>query len=1194
MNIANITKNNLREFHLNWDLQRHIIWSKINTSRTDLIRLQAGHVNGQMWYVGTNCSESLFDALQNVFEQIDTLNRLIERHQFDLSLVTSVAELENSIMQRKIGSLIAVNGGHTISTKLALLRSLYSLGVRCMSLASEQNCCSWVDSSSVDMADIGSSELRHDLSLWGRLVVWEMNRLGMIVDLSYASYGAELDVLRYSRAPVIFSNAGAYTINRHHLNVREDVLIPLATQGGLIMVSFDPKILGGYTIDNVLEHLNYLREVIGPDHIGIGSGFDGFDSAIDGLEDVSKFSNLFNALEAGRYTDGETFQPWSKGELQKLAGLNFLRVFHEVEQVKRQLSQEPPFEDDDDSEDVLHNKKLLTACVIAVVITICAIVVPIAVVNSYDEAPTTRKFSGREVLDEVPLIDGHNDLPFSIYLVERNVIKHFNLDSNLKQHPVWASVNTSHTDLPRLRQGKLGAQFWVAYIRCADTQYKDAVARTLEQIDVTKRIIRKYPNDLKYADSADGIMEAFRERKLASLIAVEGGHSIDSRLAVLRLFYELGVRYLTLTHSCNTPWADASPVDDVPVAPAGLNNLSAWGRHVIWEMNRLGMMIDISHVSYGVMRDVLEHSRAPVIFSHSSAHAVFEHHRNVQDEVLRELGRKRGIVMVNFYPLFVGGNTIDDVIKHLNHIRSIAGVDHIGLGGDYNGVAVTPDGLEDVSKYPDLFDMLANGAMRTGDTFQPWTREDLQKLAGLNLLRVFREVERIRDSLVEEEPYEDLIPYEEFVLMAYKKTLTMGVLILLAVLAVAIAVPIATNSDNGDNSVVPQVNQFFGRTVLDEVPLIDGHNDLPWNLYNYERNQINKFELNTDLKTHPVWGPATNSHTDIPRLKAGKVGAQFWVAYVGCDNQYKDAVERTMEQIDVIKRMVHKYRQHMRYVTSTEGIMAAFREGKIGSLIAVEGGHSMDSRLAVLRMYYELGVRYMTLTHSCNTPWADASPIDDRPEATLRNVTDWGRNVLWEMNRLGMLIDVSHVSHGVMVEVLEHTKAPVIFSHSSSYSVFQHHRNVRDDVLKQLVENQGIIMVNFYTGFIGGRSIDNVIEHLNYIKTITGADHIGLGGDFDGVPDVPEYLDDVSKYPDLFDMLAEGVFKNGTTYAPWTREELRKLAGENLLRVFREVERVRDSMVDVEPYEDLIPYQDFIDAGVAEQPCMSDMDIHKQ
>lgn len=226
---------------------------------------------------------------------------------------------------------------------------------------------------------------------------------------------------------------------------------------------------------------------------------------------------------------------------------------------------------------------------------------------------------------------------------------------------MWGQTASSHTDLPRLRKGKLGAQFWVAYIRCADTQYKDAVARTLEQIDVAKRVIAKYPNDLKYVTTADGIMDAFQEKKIASLLVVEGGHSIDSRFAVLRMFYELGVRYMTLTHSCNTPWADASPIDEEEKPQ--LANLSKWGQDVIREMNRLGMMIDISHVSYGVMRDALSHSLAPVIFSHSSSHTVFQHHRNVQDDVLRELVKNDGIVMVNFYPLFVGGNSIDDVVS---------------------------------------------------------------------------------------------------------------------------------------------------------------------------------------------------------------------------------------------------------------------------------------------------------------------------------------------------------------------------------------------------------------------------------------------------------------------------------------------------------------------------------------------------
>ncbi|XP_055589530.1 dipeptidase 1-like [Uranotaenia lowii] len=425
-----------------------------------------------------------------------------------------------------------------------------------------------------------------------------------------------------------------------------------------------------------------------------------------------------------------------------------------------------------------------------------------------------------------------------------------------------------------------------------------------------------------------------------------------------------------------------------------------------------------------------------------------------------------------------------------------------------------------------------------------------------------------------------------------KKLLFGGGIVLVTVIAIAIAVPLAING--GEKAEPEPTNQFFGRTVLDEVPLIDGHNDLPHNLYSYERNKINNFNLDQDLRQVPVWSESPYSHTDIPRLLEGKVGAQFWVAYVACKTQYKDAIPRTLEQIDVIKRMVAKYPQYMKYVTSADGIEEAFREKKIGSLIAVEGGHSMDSRLALLRIYYELGVRYMTLTHSCNTPWADASPVDNSPEGPMNDLTVWGREVVWEMNRLGMLVDLSHVSHGVMKEALEHSKAPIIFSHSSSYQVYPHHRNARDDVLKTLISNGGLIMVTFYPGFIGGaRNIDEAIQHLNHIKSITGPDHIGIGGDYDGIEAVLEGLEDVSKYPDLFDMLANGAFRNGTTFEPWTREDLRKLAGENLLRVFRAVEKVRDEMVGVPPYEDLLPYQEYVKAGVEDQPCMSDLDIHK-
>lgn len=259
----------------------------------------------------------------------------------------------------------------------------------------------------------------------------------------------------------------------------------------------------------------------------------------------------------------------------------------------------------------------------------------------------------------------------------------------------------------------------------------------------------------------------------------------------------------------------------------------------------------------------------------------------------------------------------------------------------------------------------------------------------------------------------------------------------------------------------------------------------------------NGFDFDSDLNLNSNW---TGGHTDLPRMRTGKVGAQFWSAYVGCTTtQYKDAVETTLEQIDVIKRLTDKYPNDMAFVTTAAGIMEAFEEKKFGSLIGVEGGHSIDNRLAVLRMFYDLGVRYMTLTHSCNQPWVDASPIDDDLTATKLDITEWGQEVVLEMNRIGMMIDLSHVSYGVMKKVLEITRSPVIFSHSSSWTITNHHRNVKDDILQLLKTNNGIIMVNFYTGFIGGNTIDHVIAHLNHIKDLIGVDHVGIGADYDGI-----------------------------------------------------------------------------------------------
>jgi membrane dipeptidase len=276
-------------------------------------------------------------------------------------------------------------------------------------------------------------------------------------------------------------------------------------------------------------------------------------------------------------------------------------------------------------------------------------------------AASNESFKGSDVLDEVPLIDSHNDLPMNLYLWEKNRLQEFNFNSDLRENRKWKDVKRSFTDIPRLRQGKVGGQFWVAYVHCIHSG-KDAIARALEQIDVMKRVIKANPNDMMYVTEADQIMEAFKQKKIASMIEIEGGHAIDSRLSVLRMFYDLGVRCMTLTHQCHTPWADAAHIDYKDSEGFdNKKNLTEWGQKVVYEMNRMGMIVDISHVSEGVMRDVLRVTKAPVIFSHSAAFSLVEEPRNVKDEVLQQLKKNNGVIMVYFYPPYTGP-TIDDVI----------------------------------------------------------------------------------------------------------------------------------------------------------------------------------------------------------------------------------------------------------------------------------------------------------------------------------------------------------------------------------------------------------------------------------------------------------------------------------------------------------------------------------------------------
>ncbi len=359
-----------------------------------------------------------------------------------------------------------------------------------------------------------------------------------------------------------------------------------------------------------------------------------------------------------------------------------------------------------------------------------------------------------------------------------------------------------------------------------------------------------------------------------------------------------------------------------------------------------------------------------------------------------------------------------------------------------------------------------------------------------------------------------------------------------------------------------------------EALLIDGHNDLAWQ---YRQKNDLSF-LNLDIAR-----PQKKLHTDIPRLRQGNVGAQFWSAYVPAKTRKEGtAIRDTLTQIDVVHRLVRAYPDAFAFAGSVDDILRIHKAGKIASLIGVEGGHSIDNSLAVLRMYYQLGVRYMTLTHTETLDWADSAT----DEAKNHGLSPFGEQVIAEMNRLGMLVDLSHVSAETMKHVLRVTKAPVIFSHSSAYALTQHARNVPDDVLKLVAINGGVVMVNFYSGFItpeGGRAarevfraarefrkkypndkdfetameqwdrehpvprgtVHDVVDHIEHIIKVAGIDHVGLGSDFDGISMAPRQLDDVSCYPNLTQELLNRGYQ---------REQIHKILGGNLLRVFRVVE----------------------------------------
>lgn len=328
----------------------------------------------------------------------------------------------------------------------------------------------------------------------------------------------------------------------------------------------------------------------------------------------------------------------------------------------------------------------------------------------------------RRVLASTPLIDGHNDLPWAIR--ESGAAPH---DVHAGAHDLRAST-PFHTDIERLRQGMVGAQFWSVYIPFEATE-EGASKVQLEQIDIALEIIRRYPEAFGQAFDASDVQRIFAEGRIASMLGMEGGHAIENSLGALRAFYAMGVRYMTLTHNGTLDWADAANDEHRH------GGLTPFGKEVVREMNRLGMLVDLSHTSPETMNDALDVAEAPVIWSHAAARGMRDHPRNVPDQVLRRLPDNGGVVMVTFVPSFLsdrGSATIADAADHIEHVATLAGMDHVGIGSDFDGISSTPVGLEDVSTYPALFAELS----RRG-----WTEQELAQLAGENVLRVMRQAE---------------------------------------------------------------------------------------------------------------------------------------------------------------------------------------------------------------------------------------------------------------------------------------------------------------------------------------------------------------------------------------------------------------------------------------------------------------------
>ena len=392
-----------------------------------------------------------------------------------------------------------------------------------------------------------------------------------------------------------------------------------------------------------------------------------------------------------------------------------------------------------------------------VVIMVC---VTISSLSAYQESYVDVSPRAARIHNSTFVFDGHNDLPYTLKKVA---------SSSFAKMDIAKSQPTIHTDIPRLLQGNVGAQYWSVYVPAATAYRGAALLETLEQIQIVHAMIKTYPETFAAVSNYQDIMRARRQGKIASLIGVEGGHSIEDSVANLNRLFDLGARYMTLTHSDTLTWADSATDDP---KHQGLN---AFGEEIVRQMNSLGMVVDLSHVSESTMHDALDTTKAPIMFSHSSARSVADHVRNVPDTVLQRMSSNGGIVMVNFFSGFIDPEaakimstmfdvsrelrkqysdddefdaavkrwrtanpyprgTIHDVVDHIDHIVKIAGIDHVGIGSDFDGVSKLPLGLEDVSTYPRITQLLLD---------REYSKRDIEKIMSGNMMRVIRQVERV-------------------------------------------------------------------------------------------------------------------------------------------------------------------------------------------------------------------------------------------------------------------------------------------------------------------------------------------------------------------------------------------------------------------------------------------------------------------